>query len=184
MEHLQEKRKEAVSEMVEEFGYDNENAVPRLEKVVINTGFGKLLSENPENKPEIKESIWEDLAKITGQKPMATKAKKSISAFDVTEGEVIGAKVTLRGDRMYDFLDRLIHIALPRSKDFRGIDPESVDRQGNLTIGLEEQVVFPEVDAEQTEQVFGLEINVVTDTDREKALKLFTLLDFPLKKYK
>lgn len=181
MKRLQEKREEILPEMKEEFGYENDNAVPRIEKVVVNTSFGKKLSENPNDKPEIKEEISDNLALITGQKPIFTKARKSISAFDLSEGEEIGAKVTLRGDRRYDFLDRLIHIALPRSKDFRGIDPESVDQHGNLTVALEEQIAFPEVEAEETDQIFGLEITVVTDAEREQALKLLRLLDFPLK---
>ena len=181
MKHLLEKKEEVMPELKEEFDFDNENAAPAIEKVVVNTSFGKKLSENPENKPEIKEEIFNHLASITGQKPVATKARQSISAFDVTKGEVIGAKVTLRGDRMYDFLERVIHIAFPRSKDFRGIDPESVDEHGNLTFSFEEQVAFPEIDAEDTDQIFGLEITVVTDSNREKALKLLQLLDFPFK---
>src|SRR6056297_1371158 len=115
MKHLQEKKEEVMSELKEEFGFENENAAPSIEKVVVNTSFGKKLSEKPEKKPEIKEEIFNNLALITGQKPVATKARRSISAFDVTKGEVIGAKVTLRGDRMYDFLERVIHVALPRS---------------------------------------------------------------------
>lgn len=181
MKHLPQKKEDALDELKEEFDFENKNAAPQIEKVVVNTSFGKILSENKEKKPEIKEEIFNNLALITGQKPVATKARKSISAFDVAQGEVIGAKVTLRGARMYDFLERVIHIALPRSRDFRGIDPESVDEHGNLTIALEEQVAFPEVDAEDTDQIFGLEVTVVTDCDREQALKLFDLLDFPFK---
>lgn len=181
MKHLQEKKEDILPELKEEFDFDNDRAAPQIEKVVVNTSFGKRLSENSEKKPEIKEEIFDNLALITGQKPVPTKARKSISAFDVAEGDVIGAKVTLRGGRMYDFLERVIHIALPRSKDFRGIDPESVDEHGNLTIAFEEQVAFPEVEAEDTDQIFGLEITVVTDSNREKALKLLQLLDFPFK---
>jgi len=181
MKHLQEKKEEIIPELKEEFDFDNKNAAPKIEKVVVNTGFGKKLSENSEKKPEIKEEIFNNLALVTGQKPVATKARKSISAFDVAKGEVIGAKVTLRGDRMYDFLERVIHVALPRSKDFRGIDPQSVDPYGNLTIAFEEQVAFPEVEAEDTDQIFGLEVTIVTDSNREKALKLFRLLNFPFK---
>ncbi|MEF8847258.1 MAG: 50S ribosomal protein L5 [Candidatus Paceibacterota bacterium] len=181
MKHLQEKKEEIIPELKEEFDFDNENAAPSIEKVVVNTSFGKKLSENPENKPEIKEEIFNNLALITGQKPVATKARQSISAFDVTEGEVIGAKTTLRGNRMYDFLERVIHVALPRSKDFRGINPESIDEHGNLTFSFDEQVAFPEVEAEETDQIFGLEVTVVTDSNREQALRLFELLDFPFK---
>ncbi len=181
MKHLPDKKEEILPELKEEFDFENDNAAPQIEKVVVNTSFGRKLSENSDKKPEIKEEIFNNLALVTGQRPVPTKARKSISAFDVVKGDVIGAKVTLRGDRMYDFLERVIHIALPRSKDFRGIDLKSVDEHGNLTIAFDEQVAFPEVDPEETDQIFGLEVTVVTDSDREQALKLFQLLNFPFK---
>jgi len=180
---LREKyEKEVVPRMMEIFGFKNKYQVPRIEKVVLNTGFGKLISGKQE-KESIINAILEDLKMISGQKPIITKAKKSISGFKVKRGEALGAKVTLRGKRMYDFLERLIYVALPRSRDFKGIDQKSIDKSGNLTIGIKEHVCFPEISLEKVKFIFGLEVTVVTNAKkREHAIELFKLLGFPIKK--
>ena len=184
MLRLQEKyKKEVIPEMMKKFGYKNSMAVPKLLKVTVNTGFGKLISgKTSEEQKKILNSILDDLAFITAQHPVLTKAKKSISGFKIRKGLPIGAKVTLRRKKMYDFLGRLIHIALPRSRDFRGIEPSSLDKKGNLTIGIREQIAFPEVSPERTKNIFGLEITVVTNAKkREEGLELLKLLGFPIK---
>jgi len=185
MEKLKEKfEKTVIPKMMEIFGYKSKMAVPRIEKVVINTGFGRLVAGlTKQEREKISNEIAHDLSLITGQKPLFTKARKSIAGFKIRKGMVIGAKVTLRGKRMYDFLERLIYIALPRTRDFRGIDPDSIDKNGNLTIGIKEHIVFPEVSSENVRRIFGLEITVVTNAEtREEAEKLYRLLGFPLKK--
>ena len=176
--------KEVVPAMMAKFGYKSIMAVPRIKKVVVNTGFGRLITEKTsQEKKKLLEDIFHDIALITGQKPVERKAKKSISSFKLKQGEVIGASVTLRKQRMYDFLDRLIHIALPRTRDFRGIDLKSIDKIGNLTIGIKEHIVFPELMEENIKKVFGLEITIVTNAKtREEAIELYRLLGFPLKK--
>ena len=184
MERLKEKfEKTVIPKMMEIFGYKSKMAVPRIEKVVINTGFGRLVAGlTKQEREKISNEIAHDLSLITGQKPLFTKARKSIAGFKIRKGMVIGAKVTLRGKRMYDFLERLIYIALPRTRDFRGIDPDSIDKNGNLTIGIKEHIVFPEVSSENVRRIFGLEITVVTNAKtREEAEKLYRLLGFPLK---
>lgn len=149
--------KEAIPKMKEKFGYKNDLAVPRIEKVVLNTGF------NPLNKGEkIQEELAHDLALITGQKPSPRPAKKAIAGFKTREGMVIGLAVVLRGKRMYDFLDRLIHIALPRGRDFRGLPEKNIDQRGNLNIGIKEQIIFPEISAESARGIFGLAVTVAT----------------------
>jgi large subunit ribosomal protein L5 len=176
-------KKEVIPEMMKKFGYKNSMAVPKLLKVTVNTGFGKLISgKTSEEQKKILNSILDDLALICAQHPVLTKAKKSISGFKIRKGLPIGAKVTLRKKKMYDFLGRLIHIALPRSRDFRGIEPSSFDKKGNLTIGIREQIAFPEVSPERTKNIFGLEITVVTNAKkREEGLELLKLLGFPIK---
>ena len=176
-------QKEVVAEMMKKFGYRNLMAVPKIEKVTINTGFGRLVAgQGGEEQKKIFEAILEDLTQISSQRPVLTKAKKSISGFKVRENLPIGAKITLRRKRMYDFLERLIQIGLPRSRDFRGIDPKSVDKNGNLTIGIKEHIVFPEVSPEKVKNIFGLEVTVVTNTkSREESLELLRLLGFPIK---
>ncbi len=184
MDQLKEKfEKIVIPKMMERFGYKNEMAVPRIEKVVINTGFGRLVSGlTKQEREKISQEIARDLSLISGQKPLFTKARKSIAGFKVRKGMVIGAKVTLRGKRMYDFLERLIYIALPRTRDFRGIDPGSIDKKGNLTIGIKEHIVFPEVSSENVKRIFGFELTVVTNAKtREEAEELYRLLGFPLK---
>ncbi|HDM32023.1 MAG TPA: 50S ribosomal protein L5 [bacterium] len=180
---LKEKyQKEVVPKMMEEINLKNPFQVPRIEKVVINSGIGKLLNSFPSDKqPQIIEEILNDLALITGQRPAICPARKSISSFRVKKGMPIGVKVTLRRQRMYDFLARLIHIVLPRLRDFKGIDLKSFDKSGNLTIGIKEQTVFPEI--KPKDLTFGLEITVVTSCDdREKSIELLRLLGFPLKR--
>lgn len=185
MMRLKEKyEKEVVPKMMEIFKYKNKYQVPRIEKVVINTGFGKLISGvSEEEKKKIINAILEDLSQIAGQRPVITKARKSISGFKVKKGQPLGAKVTLRRQRMYDFLERLIYLALPRSRDFKGIDPKSINETGNLTIGIREHIAFPEISLEKVKIPFGLEVCIVTNAkNRQEALKLFELLGFPFKK--
>ena len=184
MLRLKEKyQKEVIPEMMKRFGYKNKMAVPKLKKVVVNVGFGKMVTGL--DRGEIKkvcDEIKESLALITGQTPILTKARKSIAGFKIRKGAIIGAKVTLRRQKMYDFLDRLIHIALPRTRDFRGIKLSSVDRNGNLTIGIKENIVFPEASQESLKKMFGMEITIVNDAKtREEAIELYRLLGFPLR---
>lgn len=184
MLRLREKyQKEVIPAMQEKFGYKNKMAVPKIEKVVLNTSFGKLVSgKTSEEQKKIYQPILEDLALICGQKPILKGAKKSISTFKIREGLPIGATVTLRRKRSADFLERLIHIALPRSRDFRGIDPKSIDKKGNLTIGIKEHITFPEILPERAKTIFGLEVTVVTNAkSREEGIELLRLLGFPIK---
>ena len=181
--HLAEQyKKEVIPAMMKKFGYKNSMAVPKILKVTANTGFGKLISgKTSEEQKKILNSILNDLAFITAQHPILTKSKMSIAGFKIRKGLAIGAKVTLRRKKMYDFLERLIRIALPRSRDFRGIEPSSFDKKGNLTIGVKEHIVFPEVSPERTKNIFGLEITIVTNAKkREEAIELFKLLGFPI----
>lgn len=183
MRLLEKYKKEVVPAMMKKLGYKNLMAVPKIEKVIVNTGFGRLVTgKTADEQKKIVEAIANDLALITGQKPIITKAKTSISGFKTKKGMPLGAKVTLRRKRMYDFLERLIHIALPRSKDFQGIDLKSFDRKGNLTIGIKEHIAFPEVSPEKVKNIFGLEITIVTNSKRkEEGIELLTLMGFPIK---
>ncbi len=181
---LQEKyKKEVIPEMKEKFGYKSVMAVPKITKVVVNVGVGKVLeSVDPSKRENLLESISSDLALICGQKPIITKAKKAISGFKIRKGSSVGLKVTLRRKRMYDFLERLLNFALPRSRDFQGISQDCIDKGGNLTIGIKEHIVFPEIKPEKAKIIFGLEITIVTDAkSREEAIELYKLLGFPLK---
>ncbi len=173
---LREKyEKEVVPKMEEMFGYTNKFAVPRIEKVVVNTGIGKYLSNE-----SAREHIVRDLTLITGQKPIPTKARHAIASFKIREGMVVGHKVTLRGKRMFDFLTRFIVITLPRVRDFRGVESRAVDPSGNLTIGIKEQIVFPEISRDEITEIFGLEVTVsTTASTRDEALALFRFLGFP-----
>jgi len=175
--------KEVIPTMKEKFGYANDMAVPKIEKVVVNTGFGRLIAgKTSEEQKKIQDAILEDLTLLSGQRPILTQAKKSISGFKIREGMAIGAQVTLRGKKMNDFLERLIHITLPRSRDFRGIENKSLGKEGNLTIGIKEHIVFPEILPEKVKTIFGLEITVVTSAKaREEGLELLKLLGFPIK---
>jgi large subunit ribosomal protein L5 len=164
-----------VQAMTDKFGYANRLAVPRLEKIVINMGVG----EATQDKKRV-ESAAAEMELIAGQKPVITKAKKSIAQFKLREGMPIGCKVTLRRDRMYEFLDRLVTIALPRVRDFRGLNPRSFDGRGNYAMGLKEQIVFPEINYDRIEKVRGMDIIVTTTakTD-EEARELLRLFNFP-----
>lgn len=184
-QRLSEKyNKEVILAMQEKFGYENIMAIPRISKVVISSGFGKLMTgKTSDEQKKAAAAISDSLAEITGQKPILTKAKKSISSFKLREGMLVGAKVVLRGKKMYDFLERVISIAIPRLRDFRGIDPRNFDKDGNLTFGLKECTVFPEIAPEKTKINFGLEITVVTNCgDKNRGIEFLRLMGFPLKK--
>lgn len=144
--------------LMKEFGYTNIMQAPKIEKIVVNIGVGRESADNP----KAVDFAVNDLAAITGQKPIVTKARKSIAGFKLREGRPIGVKVTLRGKRMYDFLYRLIHFALPRVRDFRGVSPDAFDGRGNYTLGLREQIIFPEIDYDKIDKVRGLEVTIVT----------------------
>lgn len=176
MTRLQKKyHQEAVPKMKEIFGYKNDLSVPRLEKVVVNIGAGRALQES-----DFLDMVAEALGRITGQKAVFTKAKKSISNFKIRQGLAIGVMVTLRGKRMYDFLDKLVSVTLPRVRDFRGLDPKSIDDQGNCSIGIKEHNVFPEIRSDEIEKLFCLEIAVTTTAKNKKeGLQLLRLLGFP-----
>lgn len=175
--------KEVIPKMMERFRYTNRMAVPKIEKVVLNIGFGKLISgKTGTERKKILESITGDLMIITGQQPVLTKARKSISGFKIRTGVPIGAMVTLRKQRMFDFLERLINIVLPRSRDFTGINPKSFDKEGNLTVSIKEHISFPEIFPEKIKQMLSFEITIVTTTqNREKGLELLRLMGFPIK---
>lgn len=175
--------KEIVPAMQEKFRYRNVMAVPKIEKVMLNTGFGRLMTgKTSADQKKIYEVVLNDLALIAGHRPVLTRAKKSISGFKIRQGMPIGAQVTLRGKKMFDFLERLIHIALPRSRDFRGIDTKSFDREGNLTLGVKEHIAFPEISPEKVKNIFGFEITVVTTAkNKEEGIELLKLLGFPIK---
>lgn len=171
-------REEIIPSLTSEFGYKNMYQVPKLEKIVLNIGLGEAVANG-----KALDAAVGDLATITGQKPVVTRAKKSIAAFKLREGMPIGAMVTLRGERMYEFLDRLVATALPRIRDFRGISPNSFDGRGNYTLGLREQIMFPEIDYDKIDKVRGLEISIVTSarTD-EEGRRLLALLGMPFAK--
>jgi len=166
---------EIVDAMMSRFGYKNKMAVPKIEKVVVNIGIGEA-KENA----KVVEHATNDLAIITGQKPIVTKAKKSISAFKLRAGMPVGCKVTLRGSKMYSFVDRLINVALPRVRDFRGVSPDSFDGRGNYTLGIKEQLIFPEISYDQIDKLRGMEVVIVTtaQTD-EEARELLTQFGMP-----
>jgi large subunit ribosomal protein L5 len=167
-----------VPAMMTEFGYKNVMQVPRVEKIVVNIGLGEAL----QNSKAI-EAATGDMAIMTGQKPIVTKAKKSIATYKLREGMPIGAKVTLRGSRMWDFLDRVISIVLPRQRDFQGISPDSFDGRGNYSIGLREQLVFPEIDYDKIDKIRGMEITIVTTAQSdEEARRLLALMDMPFRR--
>ena len=169
--------KKAIPAMKEKFGYTNNLAVPRIEKVVVNVGTGKIYKE-----ADKVEEIINSIAEISGQRPIRAKARKAVAGFKIRQGLEIGAKVTLRGKRMWQFIDRLINIALPRIRDFQGIEAKSIDEKGNLNIGMKEHIVFPEVSAEKVKNIFSLQVTVVTSAkSREEGIELFKLLGFPIK---
>lgn len=162
----------------EKFQYKNVMEIPKLEKIVINIGCGEAVAN-----PKVLDAAVKDLTTIAGQKPVINKAKKSIAAFKIREGMNLGTKVTLRGERMYEFLDKLISIALPRVRDFRGINPNAFDGRGNYALGLKEQLIFPEIEFDQVEHTTGMDIIIVTtaDTD-EEARELLASFGMPFKK--
>jgi large subunit ribosomal protein L5 len=168
-------REEVVSRLQRELGLDNPMQVPRLDRVVLNMGVGDALKDG-----RMLEAAVDDLTTITGQKPVITKARKSIAGFKLREGMAIGAKVTLRGDRMWEFIDRLVAIAIPRIRDFRGLNPSALDGRGNFTLGLTEQLIFPEIDYDQVVKVRGMDITVVTTAKNdEEGRALLVALGFP-----
>ncbi len=169
---------EIVSAMMKKFGYKNELQVPKLEKIVVNMGVGEA-KENV----KILDAAMSDLQIITGQKPVVTKAKHSIANFKLREGMPIGCKVTLRGNRMYEFFDRLVNLALPRVRDFRGINPDAFDGRGNYALGIKEQLIFPEIEYDKIDKVRGMDVIIVTTahTD-EEARELLTQFGMPFRK--
>jgi large subunit ribosomal protein L5 len=163
--------------LAKQFGIANKMAIPKLEKIVVNMGVGRATQDKT-----ILDTAAESLGKITGQRPVLTKAKVSVSSFRLREGNEIGCKVTLRGSRMYEFLDRLISIALPRIRDFRGVNPNSFDGHGNYTLGLAEQVVFPEIDPDKVQHSLGMDITFVTSsTNDEQARELLRSFGMPFR---
>jgi len=175
MSRLREQYETTVkSALIQEFGYQNAMQVPRLEKIVINMGVGEATQDTKKVQGAV-----EDLAAIAGQKPVVTRAKKAIAAFKLRQGMPIGCKVTLRADRMYEFLDRLVHIALPRVRDFRGLSGRSFDGRGNYSLGLKEQFVFPEINYDKVEAPRGMDITIVTtartDAEAKALLKAFDM---------
>lgn len=171
-------REEIAPAMMAEFGYKNIHQIPRITKVVINCGLGEAVAN-----PKVVEFAVNDLAAIAGQKPVITRARKSIAAFKLREGMPIGTMVTLRGDRMYDFLDRLFGIALPAVRDFRGLSPKAFDGKGNYTLGLKEQIIFPEIDYDKVDKIRGMNISFVTTaTNDEEARSLLARMGLPFRK--
>ena len=174
---LEKYQKEVVLQLIKKFNYKNKLSVPKVEKIVVNMGVGRAI----ENKKLIEEAA-KHLSIITGQKPLITKAKKAISGFKLRDGQQIGCKVTLRGKRMYEFLDRLISIALPRIRDFRGLSLKSFDGRGNYTLGITEQLVFPEINIDTVEFVQGMDITMrITGNSNEQSAELLKLLGMPFK---
>jgi large subunit ribosomal protein L5 len=178
MTNLKEKYvNEIVPELIKELGYGNVMQVPEVEKITLNMGVGESVTDK-----KAIEKAQADLESITGQRPLATKAKKSVATYKIREGFPIGCKVTLRKSRMYDFLDRLVNIALPRIRDFRGLNRKSFDGNGNYSIGIKEQIIFPEIDYDSIDKIRGLDITITTTakTD-EEALALLKAFNFPIK---
>jgi large subunit ribosomal protein L5 len=171
-------KKEIATELKKKFNYTNVHQIPKLEKIVVN-----CVTKEAVVNAKVIETIVEDLASITGQKPVVAKAKKSIASFKVRQGMPLGASVTLRGPRMYEFLDRLINISLPRVRDFRGVSPKGFDGKGNYTLGLKEQIIFPEISFDKIDKVRGLGISIVTTaTNNEEGRELLNLLGMPFRK--
>lgn len=170
--------KEMTPALIEKFNYTSSMQVPKIEKIVLNMGVGDAVS----NAKNLDKAV-EELALISGQKPLITKAKKSIAGFRLREGMPIGAKVTLRGERMYDFLDKLVNVSLPRVRDFHGVSAKSFDGRGNYTLGVREQLIFPEIDYDKVDRVRGLDVVIVTTSNTdEEARELLTQFGMPFKK--
>jgi large subunit ribosomal protein L5 len=179
MARLQEYyRKEVAPELVKQFGYTSPMSVPKFKKIVVNMGVG-----DAKDNVKLLEAAMNDLASITGQKPAVTRAKKSIANFKLREGTAIGCRVTLRGKRMYEFYDRMINVAIPRIRDFRGLPSNSFDGRGNYSVGIKEQVVFPEISYDDIERIQGMNITIVTSAETdEEALALLKLMNMPFRK--
>ncbi len=179
MERLQEQyNKKIAPALKEKFGYKNVMQVPKITKVIVNIGVGKF----KEDKKKI-EQIVEDAKKITGQAPVKAKARKSIAGFKVRENQIVGIVCTLRGYRMYSFLDKLINVALPRVRDFQGVSAKGFDGRGNYHLGMKEQLVFPEVSSESLENIFGLQVSIVMNSKKnDVSLELLKMMNFPFKK--
>lgn len=170
--------KEVIPSLMEKFQYENVMEVPKLDKVVINMGIGEA-----RDNPKLLESAVAEMTIIAGQKPVVTRAKKSIANFKLREGMPIGVKVTLRGERMYEFLDKLMNIALPRVRDFRGVSPTAFDGRGNFALGIKEQLIFPEIEYDKVESIRGMDIIVVTTAETDEEAKAFLeLMGMPFKK--
>jgi len=168
-------KEEVAPKLMEKFGYSSVMQIPRLEKIVVNVACGEA-----RDNPKMLDAIVADMRTITGQKPVLCKAKKSVANFKLREGMTIGAKVTLRGDRMYEFVDRLFSLALPRVRDFRGINPDSFDGRGNYNMGVKEQLIFPEIEYDKIDKVRGMDICIVTSAHNdEEARELLTLMGAP-----
>ncbi len=168
---------EVVPALMEKFGYKNKMEVPKLEKVLVNMGLGEAIQN-----PKAIDAAVGDLRTITGQKPIVTRAKKSIAAFKLRAGMQVGAKVTLRGRRMYEFVDKLVNVVLPRVRDFRGVSPKSFDGRGNYSLGMKEQIIFPEIDYDKVDKVRGMDITFVTSAKNdEEARELLRLLGMPFR---
>lgn len=171
-------QKEIIPTLVEKFKYKNIMQVPKLEKIIINMGVGEAKDD-----PKVLDSAIEDMTLIAGQKPVVTRAKKSVANFKIREGMPVGCKVTLRGERMYDFLSKLVNVALPRIRDFRGVSPKAFDGRGNYNLGMQNQTVFPEILLDKIDKVRGMDIVVVTSAETdEEARELLTLLGMPFRK--
>lgn len=171
-------QEEVVPALRKQFGYKNPMEVPKFEKIVVNMGVGDAIQN-----PKLLDAAMDDLAVITGQKPKLCRAKLSVASFKLREGMPVGCKVTLRGDRMYEFYDRLVNVSMPRIRDFRGVPNRSFDGRGNYTLGIKEHIIFPEIDYDKIMQSFGMDITIVTSaTNDEQALALLTLMDMPFKK--
>lgn len=169
---------ECKSALQKEFGYTNVMQIPKLEKIVLNMGLGEAVQN-----PKIVEGAVDELTRIAGRKAVVTKAKKSIAGFKLREGMPIGCRVTLRADAMYDFYSKLVNIALPRVRDFRGISPKSFDGRGNFSMGVKEQIIFPEIDFDKIDKIKGLNISIVTTAENDdEARSLLSLLGMPFKK--
>ncbi|MCB1670314.1 MAG: 50S ribosomal protein L5 [Gammaproteobacteria bacterium] len=175
---LKEKyQKEVIPALTKQFGYDNPMSVPKITKVVLNMGLGEAVADK-----KVLESAASDLAMISGQKVVITKARKSIAGFKIREGWPIGCKVTLRGQRMYDFLERLVSIAIPRIRDFRGLNPKSFDGRGNYAMGVNEQIIFPEIDYDKIDALRGMDITITTTAESDdEGRALLAALNFPFR---
>ena len=187
MEKLQQKyNKEIIPAMMAKFGYKNPMAVPKITKVTLNSSFGKqVVSKTSGEREKIQKFVLQDLGLIAGQGPRLVKSRKSIAGFSLREGLEIAAMVTLRKGRMWDFLERFIYLSLPRSRDFQGLNPKSIDQRGNMNIGFREHISFPEIFVEKEKTIFGLEVTISTNAkSREEGEALFRLLGLPLKEDK